>query len=289
MEYEKDYRKRILNFYYENGKTKTLFQFNISSSTLYGWIKLKKETGDLSSRTRKRKFKVLDPEKLDEYMKNPKNADKYIREIAKDFGSGKETVRVALRKLGYTRKKKQTKYREQDEKKVNVYLKKLSEASSGREIIYIDETGFDEYYYREYGWSKRGISIEGKKRGLRYSRINLVVGKIGNALIGSMIYRETMESEFFEEWFREILLRDIEKLGKKVLIVMDNARFHRKNVLEKIIKETGHSLLFLPPYSPDLNPIEKLWANMKKNLKDIAHNFNTLGEAVTSVLFNKLV
>ena len=72
---------------------------------MYGWIKLKKETGDLSSRTRKRKFKVLDPEKLNEYMKNPENADKYIREIAKDFGCGKETVRVALKKLGYTRKK----------------------------------------------------------------------------------------------------------------------------------------------------------------------------------------
>ena len=54
MAYEKDYRKRILNFYYENEKTKTLFQFNISSRTLYGWIKLKNETGDLSSRTRKR-------------------------------------------------------------------------------------------------------------------------------------------------------------------------------------------------------------------------------------------
>ena len=129
MAYEKDYRKRILNFYYENGKTKTLFQFNISSSTLYGWIKLKNETGNLSSRIRKRKFKVLDPEKLDEYMKNPENADKYIHEIAKDFGCEKETVRVALKKLGYTRKK-QTKYREQDGKKVNRYLKKLSEASS---------------------------------------------------------------------------------------------------------------------------------------------------------------
>ena len=288
MAYEKDYRKRILNFYYENGKTKTLFQFNISSSTLYGWIKLKNETGNLSSRIRKRKFKVLDPEKLDEYMKNPENADKYIREIAKDFGCGKDIVRVALKKLGYTRKK-QTKYKEQDGKKVNRYLKKLLEAGSGREIIYIDETGFDEYYYREYGWSKRGMSIEGKKRGLRYSRINLVAGKIGNALIGSMIYRETMESEFFEEWFREILLRDIEKLGKRVLTVMDNARFHRKNILEKIINGTGHCLLFLLLYSPNLNPIEKLWANMKKKLKDIAHNFDTLEEAVTSVLFNKLV
>ena len=44
-------------------------------------------------------------EKIVEYMKNPKNADKYIRKIAKDFGCGKETVRVALKKLGYTRKK----------------------------------------------------------------------------------------------------------------------------------------------------------------------------------------
>ena len=85
---KKIYRKRILNFYYENEKTKTLFRFNISSSTLYGWIKLKKETRDLSSRKRKRKFKVLDPEKLDQYMKNSKNADKCIREIAKNFGCG---------------------------------------------------------------------------------------------------------------------------------------------------------------------------------------------------------
>ena len=53
-------------------------------------------------------------------------------------------------------------------------------------------------------------------------------------MIGNMIYKETMESEFFEEWFREILLRDIEKLEKRVLIVMDNARFHRKNVSAKI-------------------------------------------------------
>ena len=45
-----------------------------------------------------------------------------------------------------------------------------------------------------------------------------------------MIYKETMESEFFEEWFRKIYLRDIEKLKENAIIVMDNARFHRKRV-----------------------------------------------------------
>ena len=70
---------------------------------------------------------------------------------------------------------------------------------------------------------------------------------------------------------------------------MDNARFHRKRILEKIIKETRYCLLFLPPYSSDLNLIKKVMASLKKKLKDIAHNFNTLKEAVTSVLFNKIV
>ena len=70
---------------------------------------------------------------------------------------------------------------------------------------------------------------------------------------------------------------------------MDNARFHRKRILEKIIKGTRHCLLFLPPYYPDLNPIDKVWASIKKKLEDIAHNFTTLEEAVTPVLFDKIV
>ncbi|WP_231370118.1 transposase [Leptotrichia wadei] len=127
--------------------------------------------------------------------------------------------------------------------------------------------------------------MEGKRSGLKYSRINLVARKTGNRLTGSMIYKETMESEFFEEWFRKIYLRDIEKLKENAIIVMDNARFHRKRVLKKIIKETRQHLLFLLPY----NPIEKVWTNIKKKLKEITHNFNTLEEAITAVLFDKSV
>ncbi|WP_232058549.1 transposase [Leptotrichia wadei] len=126
--------------------------------------------------------------------------------------------------------------------------------------------------------------MEGKRSGLKYSRINLVARKTGNRLTGSMIYKETMESEFFEEWFRKIYLRDIEKLKENAIIVMDNARFHRKRVLKKIIKETRQHLLFLP-----YNPIEKVWTNIKKKLKEITHNFNTLEEAITAVLFDKSV
>jgi transposase len=65
---------------------------------------------------------------------------------------------------------------------------------------------------------------------------------------------------------------------------MDNARFHRKNELEKIMKKAKVHLLFLPPYSPDLNPVEKLWANMKHNLRDTAPLYDLLQTAIYNYL-----
>ena len=58
-----------------------------------------------------------------------------------------------------------------------------------------------------------------------------------------------------------------------------------EKILEKTIKGIWHCLLFLPSYSPNL----KVWADIKKKLKEIAHNFNTLEEAVTSILFDKMI
>jgi transposase len=61
---------------------------------------------------------------------------------------------------------------------------------------------------------------------------------------------------------------------------MDNASFHRKNRLGEIAKKYGGNLLFLPAYSPDYNPIEKVWANMKKSLVDIIPKYDALEESI---------
>ena len=53
-------------------------------------------------------------------------------------------------------------------------------------------------------------------------------------------------------------------LSENTVIIMDNASFHRKDALYKIASRHGVGLLFLPPYSPDFNPIECAWANFKK-------------------------
>lgn len=88
-----------------------------------------------------------------------------------------------------------------------------------------------------------------------------------------------MNSEFFEAWFKDIFLNEVEP---NKAIVMDNASFHRKNELYKICKDANKNLklIFLPPYSPELNPIEKYWAKLKKNLKKIHKNNETLEESI---------
>lgn len=64
---------------------------------------------------------------------------------------------------------------------------------------------------------------------------------------------------------------------------MDNAAFHKSEKTRLLIEQANCKLLFLPPYSPDLNPIEKFWANLKAKVKKIIGKFATLAEAIDHV------
>ena len=68
---------------------------------------------------------------------------------------------------------------------------------------------------------------------------------------------------------------------------MDHARFHQSSKTKKIIENNGHKLLFLPAYSPDLNPIEHYWAMIKTKIKKVISNFTELYPCV-EYLFNNL-
>lgn len=138
--------------------------------------------------------------------------------------------------------------------------------------VYIDETGFDTYFYREYDRSLKDQLIGGEVYGRRYQRISLVVGLTNSELIAPMTYEETMTSAFFEAWFQKFLLPI---LNTPLVIIMDNARFHRMGKLELLCEEFGHKILPLPPYSPEYNPIEKTWDYIAKHLKKVLPSCNT--------------
>jgi len=88
-----------------------------------------------------------------------------------------------------------------------------------------------------------------------------------------------MDSKLFEVWFEECLLPS---LPEKSVIVMDNASFHRKSRLFCVVGEWGHRLIFLPPYSPELIPIENFWSWLKRYLRKVLPQHDSFLDALCS-------
>ncbi|MEG2056432.1 MAG: transposase [Romboutsia sp.] len=83
---------------------------------------------------------------------------------------------------------------------------------------------------------------------------------------GILKYDGSMDKNLFEFWFKSMFLDEVEE---NKVIVMDDASFHCKNKLHELCKESNKNLrlIFLPPYSLELNPIEKYWAILKRKMK----------------------
>ncbi|HGA1249748.1 TPA: IS630 family transposase, partial [Streptococcus suis] len=269
--------KKVLAYCEKTGSiTEASAIFQVSRNTIYQWLKLKEKTGELHHQVKGTKPRKVDRDKLKNYLET--HPDAYLTEIASEFDCHPTAIHYPLKAMGYTPKKKSCTYYEQDPEKVELFLKELNNLSH-LTPVYIDETGFETYFHRKYGRSLKGQLIKGKVSGRRYQRISLVAGLINGALIAPMTYKDTMTSGFFEAWFKTFLLPT---LGKPSVIIMDNAKFHRMSKLKDLCEEQGHRLLPLPPYSPEYNPIEKIWAHIKKHLRRVLPNCDTFLEALSS-------
>ncbi len=148
----------------------------------------------------------------------------------------------------------------------------------------MDETGIDRYLYREYGYAPGGQLVYGRIKGRKYARTSLVAAQMGKEIIVPCQYTGTMHHELFEEWFENHLLA---ALPEGTVIVMDNASFHRKKQLDCLARKCNCRLIFLPPYSPELNPIEHFWSWLKRALRKILPKLDSLDDAIFAALYFK--
>ncbi len=161
-------------------------------------------------------------------------------------------------------------------KKRAAYQEKIKDVEPEK-LVFIDESGIDRNIHRQKAWGKKEEIICAKRSGKYYQRVNIVAGLRGKKAIAPMRFSDPCNTEVFNLWVENFLLKELEP-GQ--IVIMDNATFHKSKRTEELIKSVGCKLLFLPPYSPDLNPIEKFWSHMKRFLRFNLCNFKNLFHAI---------
>lgn len=153
---------------------------------------------------------------------------------------------------------------ESSEARRDEYFKEIKDIGP-EQLVYIDESGIDMSITKDRGWGKKGKPLRAKKSGKYYQRTNIIAGLNLNKPIAPMVFNGSCNTKLFESWVEQFLIKE---LSPGQAVVMDNAAFHKSQKTKELIESVGCKIIFLPPYSPDLNPIEKFWANMKRWIKD---------------------
>ncbi len=143
------------------------------------------------------------------------------------------------------------------------YLASIDEIDPD-DMIFIDESGANLAMSNDYARAEGGQRASAPKPfdvGTKFS----IVGAIALTGIVAMMYVEAaVNGEIFKEFIRQFL---VPKLRSGHYVIFDNVSFHKQNEMLDLIQRTGARAVFLPPYSPDLSPIEKMWSKMKEVLK----------------------
>lgn len=132
-------------------------------------------------------------------------------------------------------------------------------------FVFVDESAANLSMGRDYAWIQRGQELD-DPRPMNWGRKSLTM--IGALRARGWVALGTLwgaaKGETFARWVRERLCP---KLQQGDIVVMDNAQVHRGSLVRELIEAVGAQLRFLPPYSPDLNPIESGWALVKRHIR----------------------
>jgi len=191
--------------------------------------------------------------------------------------------RDSERKEGFRHytKKNTIQYAERDEQKREEFISEIEALPEDTELHYGDESGFVEYYSREYGYALRGEPVIGIVSGSHFARTSIVAAKSADEVIAPFAFSGSMNGGLFLGWLEHVYVPALNHPSKTVLL-LDNATHHPKDAIFDIAEEYGFKVMFLPQYSPDLNkPIENFWANVKRRLRLHMHEFPTFWDALS--------
>lgn len=156
--------------------------------------------------------------------------------------------------------------REDVQEKIFEYLEEVEEIERER-IVFVDEAAAHYNLVRTYGRAPKGERAYGRKPNHWGQRISMIGALAWDGLRAGMFWDGYIDAEAFEIFVDDYLTPNL-KPGD--VVVWDNFSVHKRLEYERKINEVGAYLLFLPPYSPELSPIEHCWSKIKAIMRGFA-------------------
>jgi len=132
-----------------------------------------------------------------------------------------------------------------------------------------------------YGWNERGERFHSLKTGRRAGRVNMIAAWCAQQLLAPFTVDGACNRVVFETWLETCL---IPVLQPGQVVILDNATFHQGGRIQQLVELAGARILYLPPYSPDLNRIENCWSWLKNRIRHCKSKFDCLRDAMEYVL-----
>jgi transposase len=200
----------------------------------------------------------------------------------------KSAVSRLLNHLGLSPQRPIYRSYRQDPKKIEQYLSKtfpeaVAQAQAlGADIFFVDEASVRSDAHRGRTWGKKGETPQVRDSGGRFG-LNVISAVTPRGDMRFSFIEERMNSQRFIEFLKK-LQRDV---GKPILVITDNARYHHSQATQRFVEtQQGRILLtFLPAYSPELNPDEQVWNHAKRRLSQCPiFNHADMKRYMTSIL-----
>lgn len=130
--------------------------------------------------------------------------------------------------------------------------------------MYVDESGMNDNDFCPYAYSAIGTRHYEAHPGHYTKRIGMIGGLCNKSFMAPFMFEGHCNTTVFELYVKHVL---VPKLEMGMVVVIDNASFHKSTRIKNLIEGVGAKLIYLPPYSPDLNPIEHYWHKIKTTIR----------------------
>lgn len=150
------------------------------------------------------------------------------------------------------------------------------------DLVFLDEAGSNLGMTPSRGYAPRGERVVDHAPKSRGTNVSILAAMTWEGPLGARTFDGAVNGPRFVQWIKTVLAP---KLWAGAVVVMDNARFHKVAGVAEALAKVGARALYLPPYSPDLNPIELMWSKVKTLLRQAkARTHDALKAAIRAAL-----